>query len=79
MKKLLSLTILLLAVTLQADEIKRDANGKIISTTTRNPGGAETVRDPNGKILEQKSAPAPTGTVTVRDPNGKIIRTETRR
>jgi len=81
MKKLLSALsaslrlCVLIPLIATADEVKRDANGKIITVTTKNPGGGETVRDGNGKILEQKS-PASGNTVTVRDSNGKILRTE---
>ncbi len=57
-----------------ADEVKRDANGNIITITTKNPGGSETVRDGTGKIVEQRTTNG--NTVTVRDANGKIIRTE---
>ncbi len=78
MKKLLSLCLLALALAVYADDNTiRDANGRIIGTVSKNPGGSETVRDQSGKIVEQKSPS--TGTVIVRDATGKIIRTEPKR
>ena len=56
MKKLLLLCALLpLAIYAHADEVKRDACGKIVQTTTKNPDGSETVRGGSGKIIRAET------------------------
>jgi YD repeat-containing protein len=76
MKKLLFLPLYVVSCLAVADEVHRDANGKIIRTETKT-GGTTTVRDNSGKVVEQKTTTG--GTTTVRDSSGKVIRTETKR
>jgi hypothetical protein len=61
-----------------ADDIIRDANGKIISTSTRS-ATSTIVRDPSGEIVESRAARLNTDgskTIIVRDSAGRVIREE---
>ena len=78
MKKLLSMTLLalLLSPVLLEAEPRRDANGKIIGSIEKVPGG-EIIRDAGGKIIERREIKRD-GSTIIRDANGKKIGSEKR-